>query len=122
MSAAFPAARVEGHEPLIQTLHLPDEDDRHVLAAAIQAKAAVIVTFNLRDFPKSALEPLGVAAVHPDNFVLERIAEGLEPIQGALMRQAADLKRPPGTVDDVLARLQECGIPRSVARLRAEMG
>src|ERR1700722_6141619 len=30
---------VEGHEPLIKTLVLPDPDDRHVVAAAIHARA-----------------------------------------------------------------------------------
>jgi predicted nucleic acid-binding protein len=32
-------------------------NDRHVLAAAIQAKADVIVTSNLKDFPAAALAP-----------------------------------------------------------------
>lgn len=91
-----------------------------MLAAALHARAAIIVTFNLRDFPKSVLEPLGVAAMHPDDFVMERIADGLGPIQVALAKQAGDLKKPPGTVEDVLARLQECGLARSVARIRAE--
>ncbi|GDX81330.1 hypothetical protein LBMAG42_31410 [Deltaproteobacteria bacterium] len=80
------------------------------------------MTFNLKDFPVSVLEPRGVVALHPDEFVLERIADGLERIHAALAKQAAGLTRPPGTVLDVLARLQDCGLPRSVARLRAEMG
>lgn len=122
MNAAFPSAIVEGYEPLVPAIHLPDEDDRHVLAAALQAGAPTIVTFNLKDFPASVLEPLGVAAVHPDDFVLERIADGLGPVQAVMVRQAADLTRPPGTVQDVLERLQDCGLPRSMARLRAEMG
>lgn len=122
MTAAFPSALVEGYEELIPTLHLPDRDDRHVLAAALHSRAAVIVTFNLRDFPAGVLEPLGMAAVHPDDFVMERCADGLGPIQTALAKQAGDLKKPPGTVQDVLTRLSECGLPRSVARIRAEMG
>jgi predicted nucleic acid-binding protein len=33
-----------GYEPLIESLQLPDPDDRHVLAAAITAHADVIVS------------------------------------------------------------------------------
>ena len=122
MNTAFPAAGVHDYEMLMPTLSLPDEDDRHVLAAAVRTKASVIVTFNLRDFPVGILEPLGVLAVHTDDFVHDRIAEGLAPVQSVVAKQAADLLRPPGTVHDVLVRLQGCGLPRSVARLRAEMG
>jgi predicted nucleic acid-binding protein len=35
---------VIGYEPLIESLQLPDPDDRHVLAAAIKSGAQVIVT------------------------------------------------------------------------------
>lgn len=38
---------VTGYEPLIETLTLPDMNDRHVLAAAIRGRVDVIVTFNL---------------------------------------------------------------------------
>ncbi len=121
MNVAFPSALVEGFEQLIAASALPDADDRHVLAAALHSHASTIVTFNLKDFPASVLEPLGVAAVHPDDFVLERIADGLGPVQAAIAKQAADLTRPPGTIHDVLERLQDCGLPRSVAKLRAEI-
>ncbi|WP_340686272.1 PIN domain-containing protein [Amycolatopsis coloradensis] len=52
MNAAVRDCLVTGYEPLVTTLELPDLDDRHVLAAAIKAQARVIVTENLRDFPK----------------------------------------------------------------------
>jgi len=52
---AFPDALVEGYESHIDSLQLPDEKDRHVLAAAIQVNASIIVTNNLRDFPASYL-------------------------------------------------------------------
>lgn len=47
--------RVIGYEPLIDAVKLPDLDDRHVLAAAIKARAQVIVTDNRKHFPETAL-------------------------------------------------------------------
>jgi len=62
-------ALVAGYEGLIPALSLPDEGDRHVLAAAIRARAGVIVTYNLKLFPASELETYGIEAQHPDEFV-----------------------------------------------------
>ena len=61
---------VTGYEKYIPSLTLPDPDDRHVLAAAIEAKASVIVTFNLSDFPTSALKAHRVRAMHPDKCLV----------------------------------------------------
>src|SRR5258708_1528769 len=60
---------VPEYESLIPTLALPDTNDRHILAAAIAAQAPVIVTFNLSDFPETALAPYGIRALHPDAFL-----------------------------------------------------
>ncbi len=49
MRRAFPDAEVTGYQDLIATMTC-DPKDRHVLAAAIRADAAVLVTFNIRDF------------------------------------------------------------------------
>jgi predicted nucleic acid-binding protein len=56
MEKAFPDASVERYESLITSLQVPDENDRHILAAAIRCKADVIVTSNLKDFPVKDLE------------------------------------------------------------------
>lgn len=53
---------VEGYDSLIESLVLPDLDDRHVLVAAIKGKASIIVTYNLSDFPASALKPYSIEA------------------------------------------------------------
>lgn len=55
MNGAVRDCLVEGYEPLIEILELPDPDDRHVLAAAIKATAQVIVTRNIKDFPRGRL-------------------------------------------------------------------
>src|SRR5438270_9183993 len=51
MNEAVPDCLIEGYESLIETLKLPDPDDRHVLAAAITGGVDVIVTANLKHFP-----------------------------------------------------------------------
>jgi hypothetical protein len=61
-------ALVTGYEDLIPGLHLPDPNDRHVLAAAIRGRADVIVTLNIRDFPGHVLAPYGIVAQHPDGI------------------------------------------------------
>src|SRR5450631_1494690 len=72
MNLAVRDAVVTGYEPLIGSLHLPDLDDRHVLAAAIRARAQIIVTFNLSDFPPEALTDWDVEAKHPDDFLVDQ--------------------------------------------------
>ena len=54
---------------LINSIALPDPNDRHVVAAAIIGRADVIVTANLRDFPSEALDRYNIEAQHPDEFI-----------------------------------------------------
>jgi predicted nucleic acid-binding protein len=69
VTKTFPEACVQDWEKLLP-LAGNNEKDRHVVAAAIQAKASVIVTFNLRDFPSEALAPHGIEALHPQDHLL----------------------------------------------------
>ncbi|MBO0845297.1 MAG: PIN domain-containing protein [Nocardioides sp.] len=48
MNRAVRDCLVTGYEPLVDAVDLPDPGDRHVLAAAIKARAQVIVTHNLK--------------------------------------------------------------------------
>src|SRR3954471_1913410 len=50
LAESFPAATVTDYEHWVPSLSIASHD-RHVLACAIQARAEVIVTYNLRDFP-----------------------------------------------------------------------
>ncbi len=63
MKAHFNEAWVMGYEPLIQSLQLPDPDDRHVLAAAIVCGAQHIVTENLKDFPAEVLDEFDIEPI-----------------------------------------------------------
>ncbi|MEM8895871.1 MAG: PIN domain-containing protein, partial [Bacteroidota bacterium] len=70
---------VENYEPLISGLDLPDENDRHVLAAAIKTNANLIVTNNLKDFPNEYLSTFGLIAKSADDFLTDTI--DLNPTQ-----------------------------------------
>ena len=73
MADAIADSQISRHERFIDVVDLPDRNDRHVVAAAIAGHADAIVTFNLRDFPAAALEPLGIEIQHPDDFVVNQL-------------------------------------------------
>lgn len=120
MDKAFPGSNTTEYESLIESLSLPDPDDRHVLAAAIKAKAQVIVTANLKDFPADALIPHAVRAEHPDAFVSECIDRDRLKAIKALENQVKALKKPPLPVETVLKNLLANGLVKSVSRLKGE--
>lgn len=70
---AFPDALVDNYEPLVNSLELPDHKDRHVLAAAIKTNANIIVTNNMKDFPKEYLASFGLSAKTADDFITDTI-------------------------------------------------
>jgi predicted nucleic acid-binding protein len=118
MDRHVPDCLVVGYETLIPTLALPDPDDRHVLAAAIHGQAEVIVTFNLSDFPASVLGSFGIEAIHPDEFIARLWDEEPAGVLTAAKLHRQSLKRPPKTVAEYLATLEQCRLPETVARLR----
>lgn len=118
MNQAVRDVLVDGYQSLIGAVALPDVDDRHVLAAAIRCGAQAIVTLNLRDFPACALEPYGVEAVHPDQFVLDLLDLSPGVVLRVLHEQVAGLKNPPMTLEELLVVLEGNGLVRSVAEVR----
>ena len=109
---------VAGYEDLIDGLVLPDPDDRHVLAAAIRCSAQVIVTNNIRDFPADTLAPYGIQAQTADEFVVNLCELAPAAVRTVVETQAAALRRPPQSTDELLSRLQDRGLLQSVAFLR----
>lgn len=118
MNKAFPGANVSNYESLIETLTLPDPDDRHVLAAAIKGNAQVIITANLKDFPLKNLNPHSVRAVHPDQFISDCIDRSQANALKALENQVKALKNPPMSREMVLKNLETSGLITSATRLR----
>jgi predicted nucleic acid-binding protein len=94
---AFPEASVAPRQVLIDAM-CNDPKDRHVLAAAIEAGAPVIVTANLRDFPKTALAEHGVTAIHPDQFLVEHLASNPDDVVAVLRAQRSVYTNPAFTL------------------------
>lgn len=119
MDRHVPDALVTGYESLIESIRgLPDEDDRHVVAAAIVAQAEGIVTFNLRDFPVEVLSVWNLRAIHPDSFITDLTELDITVVVDAARRQRASLLSPPFTPNEYLDCLLRQQLPETVSRLR----
>ena len=105
MQDALPAAMVTGYKDLLPGLHVAPSD-RHVLAAAIGAGARVIVTQNMRHFPRSALAPYDIEAQSADTFLQYWFDLEPETMARIIQEQARDLRRPPQSVEQVLTHLR----------------
>lgn len=84
----FGEAWVSGYEGFIPAISNHPKD-RHVVAAAARCGAQTIVTFNLRDFPKAALDPWNVEAQSPDEFLIHQFHLNPEAVVTKLKEQAA---------------------------------
>ena len=81
MTARFPEAIVATLPATLERVHLPDPDDIHVLAAAIDGQADELLTLNIRDFPTNALAAYGIIRRHPDEFVHEALFAEPDKVQ-----------------------------------------
>jgi len=108
---------VTSYESLIPSLTLPDPDDRHVLAAAIVGKCDVIVTQNLQDFPITALEPFGIEAQHPDEFLANHLNLAPGIFCGAIRTIRKRLVNPPYSAREYLDTLTQQGLVATAAEL-----
>lgn len=91
---------------------LPDPDDAHVLAAALAGRAECVLTFNLRDFPKSRLAPHGLRAEHPDAFLLSLWRNAPAEVAAVVAAVQAETAQISGRAQPLRALLKRAGLPR----------
>lgn len=108
---------VTGYERRIKGLQLPDVNDRHVLAAAIEGEAEVILTWNLRDFPGPILASHGLRAATPDELLTGLIKRHRSEMIGILREARLSLKQPPLAAAEYLETLHAQGLARACALL-----
>jgi len=118
MDRNVPDALVNGYESLIDGMALPDENDRHVLAAAIKGNAEGIITFNLKDFPEDALSQYGVSAIHPDEFLSDMFELDPAKCLQAAQQQRRSLRNPPFSSEEYLSCLLKQKLPSFVKHLK----
>ncbi len=123
MNVAFPFSEIADKqwEGLVSGIHLPDQDDRHVVAAAAAAGADVIVTLNLKDFPSDELLQYDLEAVNPDTFLCDMLDLNPDAVWHAVDMQVRNLKRPPMSVNELLGYLQRANVPGFVEDFRSRI-
>lgn len=115
MDRAFGDACVVDWESLVDSIALPDPDDRHVVAAPQRGRADLIVTANLSDFPYAVLERLGIEIQSPDEFLLNQLDLDPDRMIAVLAEQVKAMRTPTITFPDLLRQLARCGVPRFAA-------
>jgi predicted nucleic acid-binding protein len=112
-------ALVEGYEPLIETLALPDPDDRHVLAAAIHGRADAIVTYNTKHFPDEIMARYDIELLSPDAFISVQFDLNHPAMAQAIREHRASLKSPPKTPEQYLEDLERQGLTMTAYEIKS---
>lgn len=118
---AFPDALVNNYTGLIEGLKLPDPKDRHVLAAAIKTNANVIVTNNIKDFPKEYLASFGLIAKTADDFLTDIIDLNPEQAIKAFKQLVLNRRNPDLDEFEVLDILRNRGLKETADFLHSQL-
>jgi len=121
MNQAIPDCLVENYEELIDSIELPDPDDRHVLAVAIMCQADVIVTNNLKDFPQAVMDKYRIDAQSPDVFLSHLFDLSPTAFCKAVREMRQRLRDPEHTAEELLNTLYNQGLPMTVNKLKDVM-
>ncbi len=112
LRAEFPQASVAPRPGLEARLHLPDENDIHVLAAAIAGGADAIITLNRADFPRGVLAGEGLERLDPDGFLWRLHSAAPDAIARVVETVRAEAERLSGQQQPVRALLKRARLPR----------
>jgi hypothetical protein len=121
MNDALPGATVSRYEDLIPTVNLPDLDDRHVVAAAIATGASIILTWNLRDFPVTALKKYGLRRQTPDAFFADIYDQAPDLAVGSLANARRNLNKSRVSASDFVDILNNQKLGQLAKRVRSRL-
>jgi predicted nucleic acid-binding protein len=108
----FPQALVQPRPGLEARLHLPDENDIHVLATAVAGHADAIVTSNAADFPRGVLAGEGVERRDPDGFLWQLWSFHPETVATCVEVVRQEAERLSGEPQPIRGLMKRARLPR----------
>ena len=118
LKVAFPKASIAAQPGLEARLHLPDDNDIHVLAVAIAGSADAIITFNARDFPRHVLAAEGITRRDPDGFLWEMWSHHPKAVGAVIASVQAKAVQLSGQPQPLRPFLKRAGLPRLAKALQ----
>jgi len=122
MNVALPEATVTGCEKHMPTVELPDPYDQHVVAAAMEAGASMIVRWNLRDFPVRELRKHGLACQSPDAFLVGLHEQAPDMLTAALANARHNLSQSRISASGFIDILRDQRLTKLAARMEKHVG
>jgi PIN domain len=102
MNTYFPRAMTSGHDRLIPEMQA-DAKDKHVLAAAVHSRCAVLVTDNIKDFDPPSAGPYAMRIERLSQFLNRKLQEQPDRVASALQtmvdRNRLDPRTMPALID-----------------------
>ena len=112
LQAAWPDAEKPPAPGTQARLWLPDEDDIHVLAVAVDASADFIMTLNAKDFPRATLAEEGIGRVDPDSYLMSLWLDHPDKIAAVVESVLDQARSLSGEVWEMRALLKKARLPR----------
>ena len=116
LTRQFPAAAVDARPDFESQISLPDPADAHVLGSAVAGEVDILLTFNLRDFPRRIAGPLGIDVQHPDSYLWSLLGDTPDAVTEAAHRALDAAGIAP---DRRRAALKRAKLPRFAKALEA---
>jgi len=110
MEAQLDDALVEGYEHRVDSVSLPDANDRHVLAAPNIARRTISSRQTYATFPATTLARFRLVAEHPDNFLLHLVNDNQGKALAAFYELCDERKNPHQTPREVTEILKRQGL------------
>jgi hypothetical protein len=80
--------------------------------------ADAIVTFNTKDFPATVLQPYGIEAQHPDEFLMNQLQLQEIPALRAIKKMRARWTNPARPAQELITAFEKRGLPMTANLLR----